>query len=255
MNCSSNSFKIVGMLALFAVVSAASASTASTVDITVLPNTVPDEQIPRDNLGDAAPGFDTSSWQGPASGKSNWHARYNANGNYLNILFPTDADTLSISDLSSLSYFTKRPTGTPASRDWWIQIYTRPDGVNDAASWYGYRLVNNYNDHTNIGDWTPYSTASGMTFNRFDSLAGAEANNELDLAGMISNYGDELIEMISIQTDSGWNGFDGYLDGLEIALTNGNVGRVNFEAVPEPATFALVGLALVGCVAGWRRRR
>lgn len=242
----------IAMMSLFA--SNAFAVGPSTVEITVLPSAVPDEQIPRNNLGDAAPGFETSSWQGPATGKSNWHARYDADGNYLNILFPSDAATLSVSDLASISYFTKRPDGTPAGRDWWVQIYTRPDGVNDAASWYGYRLINNYNDHSNIGDWTQYSTSTGMTFNRNDSLAGALANVELDLPSMISAYGSELIEMISIQTDSGWNGFDGFLDGLEITLTNGNVGRVNFEAVPEPATLGLIGLGAIGCF-GMRRRR
>jgi hypothetical protein len=54
----------------------------------------------------------------------------------------------------------------------------------------------------------------------------------MDLATFISTHGSELIEMISVQTDSGWGGFDGYLDGLEVSLTNGKLGRVNFGHIP-----------------------
>lgn len=69
-----------------------------------------------------------------------------------------------------------------------------------------------------------------MTFNE-NSCVGS---GELTLEEMQTTYGTELVEMFSVQTNSGWNGFDGYMDGLEITLINGNVGQVNF--VPEPTT-------------------
>jgi len=196
--------------------------------IQIAPWQVPDEEWPRVNSGDAPRGFDPDSWQGPATGKSNWHARYNADGDKLSALFPEDAASLTIGDLESISYFTKRPGGTPDYQDWWIQIYTRKDGDNDCGTWYKHRFINNYNDHTETGSWTQYSTdGDGMTFNENTCVGGGEQT----LAALITNHGSELIEMISVQTDSGWGGFDGYIDGLEITLNRdkeGKVGRVNF---------------------------
>ncbi|MBW2270716.1 MAG: PEP-CTERM sorting domain-containing protein [Deltaproteobacteria bacterium] len=68
---------------------------------------------------------------------------------------------------------------------------------------------------------------------------------------MITAHGTELVEMISIQTASNWDGFDGYIDGLEITLTNGDVGKVNL--VPEPTTALLLAGGLAGLA--MRRRR
>ncbi len=198
-------------------------SQAATTTIQVLPVQVPDEEWPRGNVGDAPTGFGLDSWQGPFVGKSNWHARYLADGDSLSALFPADAATLTVADLASISYFTKRPTGTPAGRDWWIQVYTRPTGSGDKAGWYHDRYINNYASHTSIDAWTQYSTSGAMTFQSNGWGGPVE-----DLPTFIANHGSELIEMISVQTNSGWNGFDGYMDGLEIVLTNSEVGRVNF---------------------------
>ncbi len=199
--------------------SLAVAAQAATTTIQIYPNNVPDESWPRVNPGDAPAGFGPNSWQGPATGKSNWHARYLSDGDSLSALFPVDAATLTINDLASISYFTKRPAGTPAGRDWWITIYTRPlgPGMGDASSWYHAKFTNNYGSHTETDAWTQYSTDSGMTF------------NGMTLAALQGAAGGQLIEAITIQTNSGWNGFDGYVDGLEITLMNGNVGKVNFE--------------------------
>ncbi len=197
---------------------------ATTNTIQVLPIEVPDEQWPRSNPADAPAGFGTDSWQGPAAGKSNWHARYLADGDKLSALFPADAATLTIADIASISYFTKRPGSTPAGRDWWIQIYTRPTGSGDKSGWYHDRYINDYGSHAVTGAWTQYSTGGGMTFQ-----SNGWGGPVMGWAAFVAAHGSELVEMVSIQTDSGWGGFDGYVDGLEITLTNANVGRVNLE--------------------------
>ena len=243
--------RTLGILAVFAaILCAASLATAGTVTHAALPGQVPDEQPPRANLGDAPTGFGPDSWQGSATGKVNWHARYVADGDYLSVLFPTEAATLSIGDLQSISYYTKDAVGDD-NRDWWIKIYTRTDGIDDKSSWYGYRFTSNYNDNVGTGAWQRHSTDASLTF----SLdAGAGSGVEHNVAGLAASWGSEKIEMISVQTDSGWGGFDGYIDGLEIALTNGSVGRVNFEAVPLPAA-AWGGMLLLGTGGLARLRR
>lgn len=241
---------LVVAVAVMAAGGAAQAQTTTTID--VFPWEVPDEQEPRGNLGDAPPGFGNDSWQGPATGKSNWHARYLADGDRLSDLFGAQTAGLTIGDLAEISYWTKRPDGTPAGRDWWIQIYTRHDdtvGAPNQASWYQYRFTSNYNEHTNTGDWVQYSTSDLFAPMTFSGQAGYTNTNEMSLADFKSAYGNLLIEMISVQTDSGWNGFDGYMDGLEIRLTNGDVGRVNFEVIPEPIFYqmgALMGMSGLG---------
>jgi hypothetical protein len=200
----------------------------TTIEIEAYPSQVPDEQPPRVNPGDYPTTFDVDSWQGPSTGKTNWHARYLPAlpaYSYLEHLFPADAATLTLGDLAEVSYFTKRPAATPAGRDWWIQIYTRPTGAGDCASWYHRRYINNYQDHTDIGSWTEYSTSGAMTFRENSCVGGAP----MTLAQLIAADGGDLIEMFSVQTDSGWNGYDGFLDGLIVRLNNGNVGMVNFE--------------------------
>ncbi len=197
-------------------------SHAVTTTVQAYPAQVPDEEWPRENVGDAPTVFEPDSWQGPFVGKSNWHARYIADGDYLSAMFPADAATLTVGDLASISYFTKRPTGTLAGRDWWVQIYTRPTGSGDKSGWYHDRYINNYATHTSIDTWTQYSTSAGMTFQ-----SNGWGGPVMDLSTFIANHGSELIEMISVQTNSGWNGFDGYIDGLEVVLTNGEGGQVD----------------------------
>ena len=235
------------VLALLLIALCGAVAQAATTTIVVVPSQVPDETEPRVNAGDFPTGYANDSWQGPASGKSNWHARYLADGDFLSDLFPADAATMTMNDIARISYYTNRPGGTPAGRDWWIQIYTRPTGSGDCASWYKHRLISNYNDHTDTsGTWVQYATdaLTPMTWNENSCLGGGE----MTLGDMQTLLDGELIEMFSIQTDSGWNGYDGYIDGLEIELTNGEIGRVNFEGpapLPMMSTTVMVGLGVV----------
>jgi len=231
------------MILVIAVLMAAGPVSAqpTTIQIDVQPGDVPDENAPRVNMGDAPSGYGLTSWQGPATGKTNWHARYLLDGDALSTLFPADAATMTVGDLASISYYTKRPAGTPAGRDWWVHVYTRPTGSGDKSGWYHDRFINNYADHTDIGSWTQYSTDTGMTFQ-----SNGWGGPVMTLAEFITNHGTEEIEMVSIQTNSAWDGFDGYIDGLEIELLNGNVGQANLEGpVPEPAGLGLIGIALL----------
>ena len=222
---------IRSFLTLAIVVMVTSVASAATTTITAYPSQVPDEQPPRVNVGDFPTGYDVDSWQGPVAGagnKTNWHARYIDDGDYLSDLFPAEAATMTVADLAEVAYSTKRPTGLGAGEDWWVQIYTRPTGSGDKASWYHDRFINNYASHTALDTWEKYSTSTGMTFQ-----SNGWGGPVMTLAEFITNHGSEEIMMFSVQTNSGWNGFDGYIDGLEVTLTNGSIGNVNFEDEPQ----------------------
>lgn len=254
--------RIALALVLVAVMACAVMADPTDVTMTAYPSSIPDEELPRGVWGDSPGGWTTGGcWQGPEAGtdnKTNWHARYLADGDYLSILFPNEASSMTIDDIASISYYTNRPDGTPAGQDWAVFIYTRPDGSNDKSSWYGYRFVNNYGEHTETDAWTQYSTSSTsapMTFTDNAGNAGSFSGQNLDY--LKDNFGSEYVEMISIQTMSNYNGFDGYMDGLEITLTSGSVGQVNFEPVPLPpsAFMLLTGVMGVGGFGVWRKRR
>ncbi len=196
--------------------------------VTVVPNEVPDETVPRVVMS-APAGYGKTAWQGPASGKSNWHAWYDEEGyGTLSTLFPEDAATLDLGDIQSLAYSTLRPTGA-AGRDWWVSIYTRPDG--DDTGWYHARYISNFDDHSVENAWVRYTTAApsgavpALTF-RAQDASGAPIGNPLTLAELFAQDGQPILA-ITLQTASGWNGFDGYVDGLEVTLTDGKVGKVN----------------------------
>ncbi len=195
-----------------------------------------DETDPRPAPGEAAPGWGTSSWQGPATGKSNFHVRVDADGAYWNQILGA---TATVSQLQSLSYWTKSPTD---NQDWWMTIYTAPETGD--SGWYHSKIQGNYN-HTANGNWNLWTTADNSLM--FDGQS---------LADMITDHGSETIMSITLQTNSGWDGFDGYVDGLTISLTDGRVGMVDFAAVPEPTTLAIWGtLGGLGLIAVRRRRK
>ena len=195
---------------------------ADSTTIDVAPCEVPDETPPRINAADAPLGFGPDSWQGPAVGQVELARPLSIGWGQSLRVVPGGRPTMTINDLHSIAYFTKRPASIPAGEDWWIQIYTRPTGFGDAKPWYHAKFTNNYSDHTDTDVWTEYSTDGTMTF------------DGMTLAALQTAAGTQEIEMISIQTNSSWPGFDGYIDGLVITLANGNVGRVNLGSAVNP---------------------
>lgn len=254
------------ILALAAMAAGATLAAAGTITLDVDPTMIPDETAPRVEAGNPT-GFASDSWKAPATGKSNFHLRYLLDDNYLTYLFPADAATMTVNDLDEVSYFTK---GNPAGKDWWIQIYTRPTGSGDCRSWYHERWTSNYTSHSAQANWTNYTTADGSILFSRDAVGmsgpyGCPGNGTapMTLAAMQAMSGTQLIEMISVHTDSGWSladpARDSQLDGLVVRHVNGNVGRVNFGNTFLPAssgwTLGLLTAALAIALAAYSTRK
>jgi hypothetical protein len=250
----------------------ASALNASAGTIIALPGDVPDEEEPRGISGDYPTGWGSGSWQGPATGKSNYHVWYTAQ---METLFGA-GHGITVGDLSSLSYYTKKDASIPWQDDWWLSIYTVPEGDgDDSGSWYDSRLHARpdigpgYSQSFTYGQWNLWATDnSGITTNQlqfYDSgrgwngyyatLASLAAGEVTWGNSQSHDYSDEIVKAITIQTDSGWDGFDGQVDGLTITLNDGQVGEVNFEPVPVPAAVWLLGSGLIGLVGIKRKCR
>jgi len=224
-----------------------SVATTSYADFVVLPQQIPINP-PIGVEGDYPSGWGTGSWQ--ANGSTVTEVYFTPN-----LLFGRD---ITLGQIKSISFWTKKDkTHTESAPDWFFTIYTTPF----AGSWYGYRIIaepyfsENLNDPAN--QWNLWSSERGNNWLRFfvSGKSGSSVSNgsysdphfeDFKLLSSERSTGakmaDEPILYFRISTGNPWaNGFTGQVDGLTITLTDDTVARVNFEAVPEPAT--LVGLA------------
>jgi hypothetical protein len=177
-----------------------------------------------------------------------------------------NAGAVTIDDLTHVSYHTKKEAETSGSEPYnvYLQIYTEPDGTDDKASWYGYRVTAEPYFSRNLdapgGEWIKWTTNGGdnqLTF--FDDsyvgfgfYGGQPTLQELQ-AGAIDwstrkagapstniDYGQEVIKYITFQTGSGYpEAFDAFLDTIEIDIStsagrgnsgNGQTARIDLEA-------------------------
>lgn len=254
-----------------AVLTTAGVAHAQVVNITYTPTTpfAFDENNVTGVFGDGAPGFDSGSFASDGSGKTDIHI-------YAQVLFP-EWTTVTLGDIASMSFWTKKGTTHAVNLvDWALTLYTQPyaGDLSTPATWYGDRIgaepyfAINMNDPANT--WNQWSTEAGPNQLRFyESTQGAPGANfgEFDdptwdsLLGMnaISGqpYANRELLRWTIQTGSATaDGFFGQVDGLRIELTDGSVGTVNFEAIPEPGTYAaMMGALVLGVVVVRRYRR
>ncbi|SFG44571.1 hypothetical protein SAMN04488063_2072 [Halopelagius inordinatus] len=159
-----------------------------------------------------------------------------------------NAGDVTVDDLTHVSYHTKKDAETSGTVPYnvYLQMYTEPDGADDQASWYGYRLTAEPYFSQNLdapgGEWIRWSTESGdnrLTF--FDDskvgfgFYGGQPTLEELQAGPIDwssrksgapstdvDYGQEVIKYVTLQTGSGYPAsFDAFVDTVEIGISNG----------------------------------
>jgi len=158
--------------------------------------------------------------------------------------------TFTVDEIADIKYWTKNDNLNPSGVDFFMKIYTVPDGIDDDATWYGRRLnaeplySNNYSPVANT--WVEWSSASppqnelvwfdGDNSGNF-GFSGAPTLADLQ-SGAITwstwpgaggtgtatpiDYGPETVKWFTIGTGSGWSSFEGYLDAVTIELTNGD---------------------------------
>lgn len=221
----------LGMLGIMAAVSIVKA--ASTTTAIVLPAMV------SNTAGvalDAAPGFDHGSVKATGTAKSEVYFTPESQLNGREIAFGEIAD---------LSYFTKKGSDHVASPgDWFVAIYTKPyAGDVSSATWYGDRIGSEPYFSQNLtevaGAWNQWSATDSVNRLRwFESTLGYFGSyTDPDLASFVSGnalsgqpYASRKVLYVSVQTASSWGiGFQGQLDGLRVALTDGTVMKFNFE--------------------------
>lgn len=227
--------------------------------------------------GDAAPGFGTGSFQ--ANGATKTAIEFDAE-----TLFGAGS-SFTIGDIANVSFWTKQngvPSDAGTYTNWYLEIYTTPTGSGD-DSWYRRRLnfepyfSPDLSDANQPSDtWVEWSTdTSANQLRVFDANRGASGPvygtytdpylsdiqvGPVDWSSYYSGYSstpvtyenDDVMRM-AISTGSGWAaGFDGQVDGVTVTLHSGQVATIDFEAVPAPASCALMAL---GGLAAIRRRR
>jgi hypothetical protein len=157
---------------------------------------------------------------------------------------------ISLGDISSISYWTKKGTTHSVSpQDWSLVIYTKPYANDKSiATWYGDRIgaepyfSENLSDPANM--WNQWATGSannqllfyestegapGANFGTYTDPNWSTFLNSTPLSG-VSTYSDHQVLSMSLQTGSGWaSGFTGQVDGFQITLSDGSVANVNFE--------------------------
>lgn len=171
---------------------------------------------------------------------------------------PAHLGSFTVDDIEELAFHTKTDHAITGSTplNFYVSIYTEPDGDDDTASWYGYRLNGEPYFSRNLNapadQWNRWSTTPGqnqLTF--FDSenaerfgFYGQPTLPELQ-AGSVNwqadfghgkdkdiDYGAETVKALAFATGSGWaSEFAGFLDTLELTVSAGPGGSGNGQSV------------------------
>jgi hypothetical protein len=199
------------------------------------------------------------------TGSGSWYKNYGTDNTAVEVYIDPATQfgtTFTIDDIADIRYWTKNDGTNPSGVDFFMKIYTVPDGVDDDATWYGRRLnaepylSNNYTPVANT--WVQWSAASSLqnqlTWFDYNNCGNYGFYGEPTLgvlqAGPVTwtdyanaaptanpnpiDYGPETVLYFTIGTGSGWASFEGYLDAVEFELTNGDTYVFDLEGPADP---------------------
>ena len=169
--------------------------------------------------------------------------------------------SFTVGDIQSITYHTVNGADNPSDVDFYLLIYTEPY-VGGDASWYGNRLnaeplYSNSYVAPSAWVWNTWTTDAGtnqLTFfdsNHCDNLGFYGGPTLQDLTGgsitwssyagagagadtTPIDYASQVVKYLNFSTGSGWAAFHGYIDGITVALTNGDSYVIDLESTTDP---------------------
>jgi len=239
-------------ITIAAVLGAAVATSQTTTNVVVTPSS---PVFDCENISgvpmDSAPGFPFGSFAstgGPATTCKSGGLSYKTD-----MYFPPESlfggRSITVGDVSSISYWTKKGTTHAAdTRDWFLVIYTQRYNGQLGSSFYGVRIGTEPYLSADVSDpintwnqWTTSGPANKLrffesTYNYFGSYTDPDFTSFVtgtSLAGSRGPgvpYATQPILYFSVQTATAWAAnFTGQVDGLRIQLKDGSVAAINFE--------------------------
>ena len=170
----------------------------------------------------------------------------------------TFGSSFTIDQIQSVTYHTVNGATNPSNTDFYMLFYTMPCTGGD-STWYCHRLT--AEPMYSIGYvgptawvWNTFTTDAGvnqLAFNDSWKTMNQGFYNGPTLqaiqAGPIDwstyspgalttpvDYGPETVKYIVFSTGSAWTTFEGYLDGITIQLTTGDVYNIDLENFADP---------------------
>ncbi|OGP66871.1 MAG: hypothetical protein A2W27_08485 [Deltaproteobacteria bacterium RBG_16_44_11] len=182
-----------------------------------------DMNPPAGNSTTGAPGFGKSSLFSAVTGTA--PRKYTALRISPKLVLNTNTDIL-LSDIQSISFWTKQKIAGPTVRTWQLRIYTAPTG----PGWYKTRLNTELYYPTNT-DWQSNSTDGTpqhlLKFYKITSFGQPDTfpNPAKTLAEIIDDHGTESILFMDIAAgdNSGSGPISAYLDGVTIETKKGKI--------------------------------
>jgi flagellin len=193
-----------------------------------------------------------AAFAGLASATVSYQVSANFNGNAVTTS-NTTATISGASDTLTLTWINNEPAGpvTPPSNTTWGSLYVTISGASaDTFAFTGTSLTILLTDLATGGTVTETGTFSG-TFSVAAGQSAPSSSGQISWApnGPQTASGGSTVVFTTDVTDA---------IGLNLGLTNANStvnGTINSSAVPEPATFGMLGAALVGLGFFARKRK